>query len=413
MKLIKSFKALRPMKGKENDVIAPPYDVVNSSEAREMAKKKPFSFLHVSKPEIDLDPEIEFNDPLVYEKGKENLEDLINKKVLIQDDKECLYVYEILLNGISQTGFGCVASVEAYEKNIIKKHEYTKPIKEDDRVNNIIKLNAQTGPVLLAYKNNNKISKFLNQVKNEIPTYDVVAHDNSNHKIWILEDNKRIGEILNEINTMDSLFIADGHHRSAAALRVKKELSKKNPNHIGDENYNYFLAVAFPHSEMTILDYNRIIKGLNGHTTDTLLSNIEKKFSLKKHETEFKPKNINTFGMYIDNNWYELTTNQENINSIDPVKSLDVSILHDLIIEPLLGIKDERTDPKIDFVGGARGLKELENRVDNDGFDIAFALFPTPIESLINVADANKVMPPKSTWFEPKLLDGLLSHLIN
>ena len=413
MKLIKSFKALRPNKGKENDVIAPPYDVLSSSEAREMAKKKPFSFLHVSKPEIDLDPEIKYNNPSVYKKGKENLKNLIKNKVLIQDDKECLYIYEIILNGISQTGIGCIASVEAYEKNIIKKHEYTKPEKEDDRVKNIKKLNAQTGPVLLAYRNNNKISKFLHEVKSENPAYNVFAHDKSNHKIWIVEDKKQIENILSQINSMDSLFIADGHHRSAAAARVKKEFSKKNPNHTGNENYNFFLAVAFPHSEMTILDYNRIIKGLNGHSIDALLSNIEKNFLIKKHKKEFKPLNKNTFGMYLDNNWYELMAKKENIDLIDPVKSLDVSILHDLIIEPLLGIKDERTDPRIDFVGGARGLKELENIVNHNSFDIAFALFPKPFEALINVADSNKVMPPKSTWFEPKLLDGLLSHLIN
>jgi len=413
MKLIKSFKALRPKKGKENDVIAPPYDVLSSSEAREMTKNKPLSFLHVSKPEIDLDPKIEFNNPKVYEKGEENLNNLIKNKVLIQDDEDCLYIYEIILNEISQTGIGCIASVEAYEKNIIKKHEYTKPVKEDDRVENITKLKAQTGPVLLAYKNTDVISKAIHKIKGQKPLYDVFAHDGSNHKIWVINNKDQIEKILSEINSMDSLFIADGHHRSAAAARVKENFSKKNPNHNGNENYNFFLAVAFPHSEMTILDYNRIIRGLNGQSIDTLISSIKKNFSIKKHNKEFKPAKKNTFGMYIDKNWYELNVIKEKINSIDPVKSLDVSILHDTIIEPLLGIYDERTDSRIDFVGGARGLKELENRVNNDGFDIAFALFPTPIEALINVAEANKVMPPKSTWFEPKLLDGLLSHLIN
>ena len=413
MKLIKSFKALRPKKGKENDVIAPPYDVLSSSEAREMAKNKPFSFLHVSKTEIDLDPKIEFNNPKVYEKGAENLNDLIKDKVLIQENEDCLYIYEIVLNEISQTGIGCIASVEAYEKNIIKKHEYTKPEKEDDRVENITKLKAQTGPVLLAYKNTDRISQLIHKVKDQKPVYNVFAHDGSNHKIWIVDNNGQIEKILSEINSMESLFIADGHHRSAAATRVKEKFSKKNPTHNGNENYNFFLAVAFPHSEMTILDYNRIIRGLNGQSVDFLISNIEKNFSIKKHDKEFKPVTKNTFGMYIDKNWYELNAIKENINLTDPVKSLDVSILHDTIIEPLLGICDERTDPRIDFVGGARGLKELENRVNNDGFDIAFALFPTPIEALIDVAEANKVMPPKSTWFEPKLLDGLLSHLIN
>ncbi|MFL2844124.1 MAG: DUF1015 domain-containing protein [Alphaproteobacteria bacterium] len=413
MKLIKSFKALRPKKGKENDVIAPPYDVLNSAEAREMAKNKPFSFLHVSKPEIDLDHKIEFSNPKVYEKGAENLNNLIKNKVLIQDDEDCLYIYEIKLNEISQTGVGCIASVEAYQKNIIKKHEYTKPEKEDDRVENITKLKAQTGPVLLAYKNTDKISEAINKAKVQKPVYNVFAHDGSNHKIWVVNNKDQIEKMLSEINSMESLFIADGHHRSAAAARVKEKFSKKNLNHDGNENYNYFLAVAFPHSEMTILDYNRIIKGLNGQSINSLISNIEKNYFVKKHSEEFKPVTKNTFGMYIDKNWYELNAIKENINLTDPVKSLDVSILHDTIIEPLLGIYDERTDPRIDFVGGARGLKELENRVNNDNFDIAFALFPTPIEALIDVAEANKVMPPKSTWFEPKLLDGLLSHLIN
>lgn len=412
MKLIKPFRALRPIEGKEKEVIAPPYDVLSSQEAREMANKKPFSFLHVSKPEIDLDPKINFDDPKVYEKGAENLKNLVKKKILTQDKNECLYIYEISMNERSQTGIGCVASVDAYEKNIIKKHEYTKPQKENDRVMNITKLKAQTGPVLLAYRNKLEISKILSNIKKRKPTYNVFAHDQSNHKIWLVNDTNEIKKILTQINSMDSLFIADGHHRSAAAARVKNKLLKKNKNHNGSENYNFFLAVAFPHSEMMILDYNRIIKGLNGNTIEKLISSIEINFLVKKHKKEFKPKNKNIFGMYLGGNWYELIVNKKNINQDDPVQSLDVSILHDLIIDPLLGISDERTDSRIDFVGGARGLKELEKRVKNNGFDVAFALFPTPIEALINVADANKVMPPKSTWFEPKLLDGLLSHII-
>ena len=412
MKLIKPFRALRPIEGKEKEVIAPPYDVLSSLEAREMANNKPYSFLHVSKPEIDLDSKINFDDPKVYEKGSENLKNLIKNKVLTQDENECLYIYEICINQRSQTGIGCVASVDAYEKNIIKKHEYTKPVKENDRVMNITKLKAQTGPVLLAYRNNLEVFKILSNIKKNKPTYDVFAHDQSNHKIWLVNDSNEIKKILAQINSMDSLFIADGHHRSAAAARVRNKLSKKNKYHTGNENYNYFLAVAFPHSEMMILDYNRIIKGLNGNTIEKLISSIKTNFLVKKHNNEFKPNNKNIFGMYIGGNWYELIVNKKNINKDDPVQSLDVSILHDFIIEPLLGISDERTDSRIDFVGGARGLKELEKRVNINGFDVAFALFPTPIEALINIADANKVMPPKSTWFEPKLLDGLLSHII-
>ena len=412
MQFIKPFKALRPSKEKADQVIAPPYDVLNSEEAREIAKNRPYSFLHISKPEIDLPKGIKTDDPSVYKKGSENLLKMIDEKILIQEESECIYIYEIAINSSTQTGIACAASVDAYQKNRIKKHEYTKPVKEDDRVKNITQLKAQTGPVLLAYQNTKEISDLLIKAKEKTAVYNVSAQDGSVHKIWVIDKTDEIELIVNEINSMDALFIADGHHRSAAAARVKEEMSKNNQNHTGKEDYNFFLSVAFPHSEMTILDYNRIIKGLNGFNKNDLLLSINDNFDVIKNNGPFKPSQKGSFGMYIESEWYHLKIKENMADIEDPVKSLDVSILHDFLIEPFLGIKDERTDKRIDFVGGARGLIELERRVNDQDFMVAFSLFPTPIEALIDVANANKVMPPKSTWFEPKLLDGLLSHKI-
>jgi len=412
MSLILPFKALRPSIDKAKDVIAPPYDVLDSDEAREMAKDKPYSFLHISKPEIDLEKEINFNDESVYKKGAENLKNFIKDGVLYQDKNECLYLYEITLDNKTQTGFGCIASVEAYNKNTIKKHEFTTPIKEDDRVLNIKELEAQTGPVLLAYKQNSFIKKVLEENKKGDPVYSVIGPDSSEHKIWPIEDELEINKIVSEVNSMGKLYIADGHHRSAAASRVSKE-RKKSINNNNSKSHNFFLSVAFPHSEMNILDYNRIISGLNNYSPDKLIDKINKNFMINKVSSSFKPIQNNEFGMFLDNAWYKLNLKENITIKDDPVTSLDVSILHDLIISPLLGIEDERRDKRINFVGGARGIEELEKRVKHGKHDIAFSLFPTPIEALFKVADADKVMPPKSTWFEPKLLDGLLSHKIN
>ena len=412
MTLILPFKALRPSVDKANDVIAPPYDVLNSDEARVMAKDKPYSFLHISKPEIDLDEGIQFNDQRVYKKGAENLKKFINDKILYQDKKECLYIYEITLENKTQTGFGCIASVEAYNKNIIKKHEFTTPIKEDDRVLNIKELQVQTGPVLLAYKQNALIKKILDQNKKGNPVYSVIGPDSSIHNLWVIEDRVEIDKIVTEINSIGELYIADGHHRSAAASRICEEINL-NESKNNTKNHNFFLSVAFPHSEMTILDYNRIISGLNNYSVVELINKISKNFIVKQVTSPYKPIQKNEFGMFLDNLWYKLSFKKNLETNNDPVISLDVSILHDQIISPILGIDDERRDKRINFVGGARGLKELEKRVKNDKYDIAFSLFPTPIESLFKVADAGRVMPPKSTWFEPKLLDGLISHVIS
>ena len=412
IKLIRSFKALRPIPEKANEVIAPPYDVINSEEAKILAENKPLSFLHISKPEIDLPKDTKFNDPLVYKKGSENLKQLIDDKILLEDKIPTLYIYQITIKDHIQTGFCSAASVEAYDNNLIKKHEHTKPVKERDRIKNIDSLNAQTGPVLLTYPDDEKIDSLIKDVTlNNQPIYDVFSDNESNHKIWIIDDHDIVNTIVESINALDALFIADGHHRSAAASKVKAIRQKANEHHNGNENYNYFLSVSFPASQMKILDYNRLLSSMNEHSVESILDQINNFFDVKKCQKEIRPKQPKEFGMYLDGNWYQLTFKLETKN-FNPVESLDVSILHDYVLEPIFGIEDERTNETIDFVGGIRGLDELERRVNSGEMKIAFAFFPTSIESLIAVATAGQVMPPKSTWFEPKLLDGLLTHKI-
>jgi len=411
--LAKSFRALRPIPKKASEVIAPPYDVLNSDEARKRATDKPLSFLHVSKPEIDLPVDTPFDDPEAYNQGSKNLSRLISEKILIEEDADSLYICEISSNGCKQTGVAFVASLEAYDLNLIKKHEYTTPRKEADRIQNISKLNAQTGPVLLTYESNIHLKKILSKIITQDPIYDVYADEGPRHKIWELSDVDEMDAILTIINNMGALFIADGHHRSAAAAKVRDQRKQNNPNHNGRENYNYFLSVAFPHDEMNILSYNRVVKDANSHTQKSLFQEICKSFDLELSPVPFNPSKRKQFGMYFDGVWYKLELKQALDNIADPVKSLGVSILHDYLLEPILGIKDERTDQRIDFMGGARGLEALAEKVDSGKMVIAFSLFPTAIDDLISVAKVGKIMPPKSTWFEPKLLDGLLTHRID
>ena len=409
----KGFKALRPESKYSDDVIAPPYDVLNSEEARDLAKDKPYSFLHISKPEIDLPEDIQADDPRVYEKGLENLNKMINEHILIRDDKETLFIYKITTTNHDQTGIAFVASIDAYEGNLIKKHEHTKPVKELDRINNMKALNAQTGPVLLTYLDNIQLDKIINKytIENQ-PIYDVNTREKINHRIWQITDINEINKATNALNKLESLYIADGHHRSAAASQVRKSRMNDNSEHDGSENYNHFLAVAFPKSEMKILDYNRLIKHTNGKSTNELIKMIEVHFKCTPSDKPVKPIADKSFGMFTDGQWFNLELISE-LNTNSPVDSLDISILHDFILDPILGIEDERVDTNIDFVGGARGLKELERRVNSNEMAIAFSLYPTPIDALISVAEAGLIMPPKSTWFEPKLLDGLLSHIID
>jgi uncharacterized protein (DUF1015 family) len=396
-----------------DDVIAPPYDVINSKEATQLAKDRPNSFLHISKPEIDLGDDIAYNDPKVYEKGKETLDQMIKDAVLIEDSEDMLYLYEMIGNDIRQLGIAAVGSVDAYEQEAIKRHELTKPDKELDRVNNISSLNAQTGPVLLTYPDNEGLSILMEKiVGRETPIYDVKAIDGVIHRVYQVSQSNEQEQILSCVNKMDALFIADGHHRSAAAGIVKKKRELENTNHTGQESYNYFLTVSFPESEMNILDYNRLIKNTVKVTIDEVMRKLDEHFEVALVEDAYKPYANNHFGMYTNYQWYSLRLRDLKIKE-DPVKALDVSMLHNLILEPVFGIGDERTDPNIDFVGGARGMEGLELRVDSKEMDFAFSLYPTPIKALIDVANSGMIMPPKSTWFEPKLLDGLLSHRID
>jgi len=410
--LIRPFRGLRPIPGRAADVAAPPYDVLNTSEARRRAAGRPLSFLHISKPEIDLPDSTDPYAPEVYEKGAENLARLIDDGILIRDAKPCYYAYRLRMDDHEQTGLVCAGSVADYDTNRIRKHEFTRPQKEDDRVRQITALNAQTGPVLLTYRASNAVKSILEAVTSESPVYDLVADDGVGHTVWVIDDAARIDALTATFDAMDALYIADGHHRSASASRVAAVRRARNPDDTGEENYNYFLCVAFPHDETQILDYNRVVQDLNGLTPGALLEKIGKNFTVTPSKAPARPDRPTRFGMYLDGHWYSLNIHADLISD-DPVASLDISLLQDHLITPLLGVGDPRTDDRIDFVGGIRGLEELERRVDGGEMQIAFALYPTRMEALMAVADADEVMPPKSTWFEPKLADGLVSHLLD
>ena len=404
-KLIQPFLALRPHPQLAESVIAPPYDVLNDSEARVMVQDKPNSFLHISKPQVDLSDSIDPYSEIVYQKGKDNFEKLKSGGILVRDTMPCFYIYRIERDGHQQTGVSCVASVEAYDSNIIKKHELTRPQKEDDRVKQISSLKAQTGPVLLVHKKSSEIKETISLLSNSPPDYRVVSNDGNIHSLWVINNPSSIDQITSNFNNLDQLYIADGHHRSAAASRVAKFM--KN-----NKSAQFFLSVIFPEDELQILPYNRLIRSLNGLSPQELLNHIGKSFDVSVSEKQFQPENTQQFGMYLEGKWYKLSF-KKNITNNDPVSSLDVSILHDEIIEPFLGIIDPRRDSSIDFVGGVRGLKELSDKVDSGKMQLAFSLFSTHVKELMLVADSNKIMPPKSTWFEPKLVDGLISHMLD
>jgi len=412
MSLIKPFKGLRPVAGRENDVVAPPYDVMNRAEAKQMAEGRPWSFLHISRPEIDLPDEVDPYDASVYAKGRENLDRMVAEGVLARDAGPCYYAYRLTMGEHEQTGIVATASVEAYDNDRIKKHEFTRPVKEDDRVRQVDTLNAQTGPVFLVYKADQTVDGVLAEVSQTTPSIDVTARDGVRHELWVIDDADKIDALSAAFDAMDAIYVADGHHRSAAGSRVGNARREANPNHSGDESYNHFLSVIFPHDQMQILDYNRVIKDLNGLSAEELLARIAEKFDFEAVGQAAKPVAPATFGMYLGGQWYRLQLREEHIPD-DPVASLDVSLLADNLIEPVLGISDPRRDTRIDFVGGIRGMAELEKRVDSGDWAVAFALFPTSMEALMAVADAGEVMPPKSTWFEPKLADGLVSHVLD
>lgn len=413
MAVFKPFKAFRPKPEFAAEVAAKPYDVLNSDEAREEVKGHPLSFLHVGKPEIDLDPSINHYDSQVYIKGKENLQKLIDDSILHQDNEPFFYVYAQIMNGRTQYGLVGCASVDDYWNDIIKKHEKTRKDKEEDRCNHVRVTNAHSGPIFLTYRDVNEINNIINTVIKNNPENDFVALDGIRHQSWVIRDKEINQQIELILSNVDYFYVADGHHRSAAAGIVGRERQKANPNHKGDEEYNFFLAVLFPASQLYIMDYNRVVKDLNGMNTEQFFERLAEHFDIEKASSPYKPEKKYEFALYIEKQWYKLTA-KENLRSIDdPVQKLDVAILQNYVLAPMLGIDDPRTSKRIDFVGGIRGMSELEKRVDSGEMKLAFALYPTSINELMSIADAGQIMPPKSTWFEPKLRDGLFVHFLD
>jgi uncharacterized protein (DUF1015 family) len=385
---------------------------MSAAEARRMVAGRPWSFLHISRPEVDLPEGTDPYSPEVYAKAAENLKKMEGEGILAQDAQPCFYVYRLTMGSHVQTGLMAAASVEAYDRGRIKKHEFTRPAKEDDRVRQVDVLNAQTGPVFLVYPSHEEVDTTLAGVTEATPDMDVTAAEGVRHEIWVVDDSKTVDLLTRAFDSMSALYVADGHHRSAAASRVAASRREANPEHNGEEAYNYFLAVIFPHNQMRILDYNRVVRDLNGLDADAFLDQVRRRFAVEPSDEPFKPAASGEFGMYLAGQWYGLRLDSARIPANDPVERLDVSLLANELIEPLLGISDPRRDERIDFIGGIRGLGELARRVDSDEMAVAFSLFPTSMEALMAVADAGEVMPPKSTWFEPKLADGLVSHVL-
>lgn len=408
MAKIYPFRALRPQPSVAAELASPPYDVLSSAEARIAVQGKPNSFLHVTKSEVDMPESLSIYDPSVYEKAKSNLDGLVSKDILFQDARPCFYIYELVMNGRSQTGLVCCSSVDDYEQDIIKKHEFTRPEKEQDRINHISITRAQTGNVFLAYRNVLSMDTLIRDWKSSNnPTYNFRAEDGIDHRIWVVGEPSVVATITSIFEKeVPCTYIADGHHRAASAAKVRKAL--------GDEagpEANSFLTTLFPENELRILPYNRVIKDLNDTAPDELISMLQEDFMVATSDAPVEPANLHEFGMYLGGQWYHLTA-LEGTYSSDPIGVLDVTILSNLVFEKLLDIKDQRTDKRIDFVGGIRGLQELERRVDSGEMKVAFSFHPVTIKQLFDIADSGNVMPPKSTWFEPKLRDGLLTHLI-
>jgi uncharacterized protein (DUF1015 family) len=407
MAQIRPFKALRPKQDLAVKVASRPYDVLNSAEAKEEAKGNPFSFLHITKAEIDLPDGIDLHSQAVYDKAKENLQEFLQQGIIFNEEKPCYYIYQLIMNGRSQTGLVCVSSVEDYFKDIIKKHEFTRPEKEKDRIDHMKTIRAQTGNVFLAYNNVVEIDSIIYNWKNSHqPAYNFTANDGIQHTVWAINDDTVIANITRLFDEkVPATYIADGHHRAASAAKISKALPDS-------ETAKYFLTTIFPASELAILDYNRLVKGLNGQDADDFISALQEDFTITQSLEAVKPAQPHEFGMYLDKQWYILTSRKDTYSN-DPIGVLDVTILSNNILDKLLNIKDQRTDKRIDFVGGIRGLKELEKRVDSGEMKIAFSLYPVTIQQLFDIADSGNVMPPKSTWFEPKLRDGLLTHTLN
>jgi uncharacterized protein (DUF1015 family) len=410
LSLIKPFRALRPAPGRAAEVLAPPYDVLSSAEARACAEGKPFSFLHVSKAEIDLDPSIDPHDPAVYAKAAENLRRMVAASVLVRDSKPCYYAYRLTWRGGVQTGLAAIASIAAYAGNRIRKHEFTTPAKEADRVRQIEAVNAQTGPAMLAYKSAPEIDALLARAAGGEPIVEVIADDGVRHQLWIIGDDADIAAITRAADALPALYIADGHHRSAAAQRVAASRDGQSPR-----SYLYFLAVLFPEAEMTILEYNRVLRDLNGQSAAEVLSRLQERYDAEPSDLPVRPSQAQEAGMYLSGRWYRLVLRREYLagTGANPFARLPVTLLHRNVVEPIFGVTAPRTDPRIDFVGGGRGADEIERLVSSGRMAAGFVLYPTQMRDLMAVADAGAVMPPKSTWFEPKLADGMVSHVLD
>jgi len=404
MLLIRPFAGLRPAAGRAEDVVAPPYDVLSTAEARARAAGRPWSFLHISKPEIDLPEDTDPHASEVYEQAATNLKNMLQAGILVRDPEPCYYVYRLVMGEHRQTGLVAGASIAAYNSNQIRKHEFTRPDKEDDRVHQIEALNAQTGPVLLTCESQADVDALLESVTTGVPDVDLKADDGIGHALWVVRDQAMIDRISDAFNAMKALYIADGHHRSAAASRVA---AGRN-----DDAAAWFLTVIFPHRQMQILDYNRVVRDLAGLSTESFLARVAESFQATPSAAAVHPQEPGNFGMYLAGQWYQLAIHPDKIPS-DPVGRLDVSLLADQLLAPVLGIEDPRRDTRIDFVGGIRGLDELERRVDSGEMAVAFSMHATRMEDLMAVADVGEVMPPKSTWFEPKLADGLVSLVLD
>jgi uncharacterized protein (DUF1015 family) len=412
MAILKPFKGLRPPKELASRVASRPYDVLNSEEAREEAKGNPYSLLHIIKPEIDFPSGTDEHTQPVYLKAVENLNLFRKEGWLKRDSKECLYIYAQTMDGRTQYGIVGCASVDDYLNGIIRKHELTRSDKEEDRMKHVRNTNANMEPVFFAYPAMKELDAIVSEViSKQEPEYDFIANDGFGHHFWVIEDDKTIETIVNLFAKIPYTYVADGHHRTAAAALVGKEKRGKNPNYNGKEEYNFFLAVHFPDNQLKIIDYNRVVKDLNGLTTEELLEKLGEDFEVQKSGTEiYRPEQLHIFSMYLEGSWYKLRAKAGRYNDNDPIEILDVTILSNLVLNKILGIKDLRTDKRIDFIGGIRGLGELKTRVDSGEMKVAFALYPVSMQQLINIADSGNIMPPKTTWFEPKLRSGLVVH---
>lgn len=416
MATVRAFKGFRPKNEELAEKIAAlPYDVMNSEEAREMVKGNPYSFLHVDKAEIDLEKGIDLYDDRVYAKAAENLNKMIEDKIYIQDEKGALYIYRLTMNGREQTGIVGCTSVDEYLNGKIKKHELTRADKEQDRIRHVDECNANTGPIFLTYKAKAEIDKIVADKTKQEPIYDFVAEDGIRHTVWLIDDEKTINALEENFKSVDSLYIADGHHRNASAVKVALKRREENSNYDENAEFNYYLSVIFPDNQLHIMDYNRVVKDLNGLSKEEFFDKVKEKFEINEYQEKgcFRPDCMHSFGLYIDKKWYSLKARSEIIDENDPVGSLDVSILQNELLHPILNINDPRTDKRIDFVGGIRGLEELERRVDNGEMKLAFSMYPTSMKQLMDIADADKIMPPKSTWFEPKLRSGIFIHKLD